>query len=327
MSVLCSGSYVADIIVPGLKDIGPPGSLTYAPKGIQLKAGGHSANVAIDLVQLGRQRVHSVGCVGDDKIGKFMVETIKSSGVAVHPEIVKDSTTAKNVALIVEGEDRRYIAELTANALLSTQHVISHLKMIEPVFLYLGTIGGLKFVDPELTRIINVANNIGALNLVDPIMPIKSWSHLEKAFPLIDIIHSNVSEAKNLTRNKDIAGAASYLIEKGVKLAVVSDGSRGLIAKTSKVLIKMPAFKVEEVDPTGAGDALCAGVINSIMSKQIKHLNEVTNKDLIEVLLEAQAAGAACVTDVGATTKVNRVIQKSLIDEQGRGIIKNTKIV
>ena len=35
MSVLCSGSYLVDFIVPDLPRIGGPGTLTYAPEGIQ----------------------------------------------------------------------------------------------------------------------------------------------------------------------------------------------------------------------------------------------------------------------------------------------------
>ncbi len=73
MSVLCSGSYLADFIVPDLPEIGAPGSLVYAPKGIHFSPGGHSANVALGLVQLGRDGVHSTGCVGDDPLGKLTV--------------------------------------------------------------------------------------------------------------------------------------------------------------------------------------------------------------------------------------------------------------
>jgi hypothetical protein len=53
MSIFCSGSFVADIIVPDLPRIGPLGSLTYAPNGIHLSPGGHSSNLAINLTQLG----------------------------------------------------------------------------------------------------------------------------------------------------------------------------------------------------------------------------------------------------------------------------------
>lgn len=102
MSVLCSGSFVADIMIPDLPHIGLPGSLTYAPKGIILSPGGHSANVAINLAQLGLKFVHAVGSIGNDMMGGFMVDQLESRGVNVHAERQK-STTAKNVALLVRG--------------------------------------------------------------------------------------------------------------------------------------------------------------------------------------------------------------------------------
>jgi len=51
--VLCSGSFMCDIITAELPRLGDPGDLTYAPHGIQLHPGGHAANVAINLAQLG----------------------------------------------------------------------------------------------------------------------------------------------------------------------------------------------------------------------------------------------------------------------------------
>ena len=108
MSVLCSGSYLADFIVPDLPEIGPPGSLVYAPRGIHLSPGGHSANVAVDLVQLGQAEVHSTGCVGDDSVGELLVSMLRRRGVQVHPQVAEGVTTAKNIALIVRGQDRRF---------------------------------------------------------------------------------------------------------------------------------------------------------------------------------------------------------------------------
>jgi sugar/nucleoside kinase (ribokinase family) len=325
MSVLCSGSYVADITVPGLKQIGPPGSLTYAPMGIHLTPGGHSANVSIDLTKLGRNNVHSVGCIGNDFIGKFLVEMMEKQGVHVHFELNRKSTTAKNIALIVEGEDKRFIAELTANALLTPEHLLKNLKTIKPKILYLGTLGGLSFVDPIVSKIVEESHKIGVLNLVDPIMPTDDWSYLFKAFHSIDVFHCNREEAESLTGIEDLVEAVGFLIDKGVKLVLLSDGPRGVVAKTSSKLIQMPAFRVKEIDPTGAGDAFCAGVIDGLMSRGIMQIKDINQDELIEVLLEGQAAGASCVTGIGSTTTLSKEAQIHLIKKQGKRIVKNTK--
>ncbi len=326
MSVLCSGSYIADILIPDLEEIGPPGSLTYAPQGIHLAPGGHSANVAIDLVQLGQKQVYSIGCIGDDVLGEFILIELKKHGVKTNPQLIKDASTAKNVALIVKGQDRRFIAELKANTMLTPEHLLNTLKTVKPRILYQGTVGGLRYIDAALGKILGVAHEKCTINLVDAIMPTNSWSNLKKAFREIDILHCNQEEAHSLTGLTEIKETINHLTQSGVKLVVISGGNEGLIAGNKSLTLRMPAFKVNEIDPTGAGDALCAGIINALMNHEIKKINEIPCEKLVKILLDGQAAGAACVTGIGATTNVTYDLQHFLLDEQGKDILKATTI-
>jgi fructokinase len=328
MRVLCSGSYLADILVPGLPGIGPPGSLTYAPKGIHLSPGGHSANVAIDLAQLGQSCVHSTGCLGDDALGEYIVKELTRSGVTAHPQVAAGVPTAKNVALIVEGEDRRFIAELTANTLLQPRHVMGLVDELRPSVFYQGTVGGLRYVDQQLGQVLAHAKSLGASTLVDVIPPTSGWSHLNGAYRHMDCVHLNLHEAIQLTSRKHVHGALNVLAGNKVPLVIVSDGERGVHASLGGVRIRMPAFSVQAVDQTGAGDALCAGLIYS-MSRRGLSLGDLAEADMnviLEVLMEAQAAGAACVTGIGATTNVKRNITEALIREQGDGVLEASEV-
>ncbi len=316
MSILCSGSFVADILVPDLPRIGPPGSLTYAPSGIHLTPGGHSSNVAINLTQLGAKGIHAVGSIGRDEMGKFLVDQLRNRGVTPLPEVHENSTTAKNVALLVKGEDRRYIAELTANSLLTTEHLLKSIDRIKPDIFYQGTLGGLPYIEHNLPEILEENRAHKVLNFIDVIMPTNGWSYLDQAFSSIDIFHANLLEASNLTGETNPTNAITRIIETGVKIAIISDAQEGVIAATEKHIIEMPAFDVTQIDPTGAGDALSAGVINYIQRNKVQ-LNQLTEPEIIfELLLEGQAAGAACVTGLGATTSVTRQKVKNLLGQQ-----------
>lgn len=323
MRVLCSGSYLADILVPGLPRIGPPGSLTYAPMGIHLSPGGHSANVALDLAQLGQGDVHSTGCLGDDALGRYIEEELTRGGVRVHPQVAEGVPTAKNVALIVEGEDRRFIAELTANTLLEPGHITGLVERLRPTVLYQGTVGGLRYVDAQLGAVLEHARSLGAATLVDAIPPTCGWGHMEEAYRHIDVLHLNLQEASQLTGQGHLSRVLDRLAENPVPLTVVSDGERGLYAVTGGTRIRMPAFKVRAVDQTGAGDALCAGIIDSLCRHGLNPLNlgEAPLGALTRVLMEAQAAGAACVTGIGAATNVKRGLTEALIREQGEAVL------
>ncbi len=323
MSVLCSGSFVADILVPDLPHIGPPGSLTYAPNGIKLSPGGHSGNVAIDLAQLGVKDVHAAGSVGNDMMGEFLVEQLDSSGVIVHSEIQEGITTAKNIALLVRGQDRRFIAELTANSLLTPRFLTKTMDTVKPKIFYQGTLGGLPYIEEELVTILRHVKGLGSLTLVDVIMPSTGWGYLEPALPEIDILHCNIDEGRNLTGLNDSVDIIRALLDNGPNSVVLTDGNNGLIAGTQNFLVEMPAFNVEQIDPTGAGDALFAGIINFLSPHENPNIvfKETIFKD---ALVQGQAAGAACVTGVGATTNVQHGKVSELLKSQEE-ILEKTK--
>lgn len=325
MSILCSGSFVADILIPDLPNIGPPGSLTYAPHGIHLSPGGHSSNVAIDLAQLGIENIHAVGAVGKDEMGDFLIEQLRNRGVKPIPQIIEDSTTAKNVALLVEGEDRRYIAELTANSLLSSSYLMKTITEVKPSILYQGTLGGLPDIEKNLNNILQKTQNQDILNIVDVIMPTYGWDYLNVAASYIDILHANQLEASNLTMENEPIRAVKTLNQMGIKLAIVSDGQKGVIAATEDYIITMPSYTVKQRDPTGAGDALCAGMINHIYTNKLTSENIMNPESIIDTLLMGQAAGAACVTGLGATTSVKKENLETIL-EQRETVRNKTKL-
>ena len=324
MSVLCSGSFVADIMIPDLPHIGPPGSLTYAPKGIKLSPGGHSANVAIDLAQLGLRSVHAVGSIGNDMMGGFMVDQLVSRGVKVHAER-QESTTAKNVALLVKGEDRRFIAELTANSMLTASFLLDAIELVSPRVFYQGTLGGLPDIENNIANVLARAHQKGALTFIDVIMPTNGWGYLKEAYPYVDIFHCNMQEGTALTGLPNPEAMIDYLLEKGIKLALISDGGNGVSAGIDDIRVFMPAFVVTHEDATGSGAALCAGIINDIIGKSVG-LDQIHDSDLlIDLLLSGQATGAACVTGVGATTNVRPDIIDKIME--GRELVLSSTVV
>ena len=323
MVILCAGSWVADFVAAHLPNIPDPGGLVYAPGGISLRVGGHSANVAVDLSQLGELFIHSIGCIGGDILGNYIEETLRLNGIAPHPQRIQEKETAKNLALIVDREDRRFISELAANTELSSSHVESIIEKVQPTIFYLGTVGGLKYVDFELKHVLKAARDNGATIIVDVIMPTNGWRHLTSAYPYIDILHCNGLEATSITGFTDSRKAAKQLTAAGVGVSVVTLGSHGLFAHNGADLLEMPAFSVTEVDSTGAGDALCAGIISALSRSGSKF---PSMEQIRDILLFASAAGAACVTSIGATTSVTKANVEKLILEQGESMTQKIKI-
>jgi len=327
--VLCCGSFVCDLVAAGIPRVSEPGEIIYAPRGIELSVGGHAANVSIDLVQLGHSNVAAAGCMGEDVFGDYIEGELRRRGIDVYAERLGDFRTAKNMALVVEGEDRRFIAELAANTMLSVGYVLSSLDDARPDLFYLGTVGGLRFIDQSLSKVLDAARGRGCTTVVDVVMPEdEGWGHLTEALPLIDVIHCNIRESNALTGKSDPGLAADMLIDGGVGLIAITSGSRGLTAATEDTKLQMPAFKVDSLDPTGAGDAFCAGVIHGLLSESMKrkYLPTAPQEVLKRILLEGAAAGAMCVTAAGATKAVTRDLVDKLVREQGEDIMKAVKI-
>jgi sugar/nucleoside kinase (ribokinase family) len=133
-----------------------------------------------------------------------------------------------------------------------------------------------------------------------------------------------------MTGQEDPMKAAEALLNEGVGLVIITMGERGLLAQGAKVRSEMPALKVSVMDPSGAGDAFCAGMIFGLVKRTdctTEGTASMSPEVLCDILLEGAAAGAACVTGVGATTAVTRENIDRLLREQASQTLLRTRIV
>jgi sugar/nucleoside kinase (ribokinase family) len=330
--VTCVGILVVDIIAANLQKISEPGELTFSPQGIEVHMGGHSGNVSVNLRKLGLHKgeVSCVSVVGSDVFGDFLESLLKTHGIVTHLQRVKDVGTSKTIVLVVSGEDRRFHTDIGANWHLSTDYVLSVLEKEKPALLYVGGVGITGKFDENLPRVLKKAKDYGCITFVDAVKPYKrDWNLIFPSFKFVDIFHCNLDEAKGMTGIDAPHEAAKALIRKGIQLVVISMGEKGLIAETRNTFYEMPTFKVPVVDPTGAGDALCSGMIKGLikaMRKKRRELSDLSAEELTMILLDGEAAGASCVTMVGTTTAVTESNVKKLLEEQGLEIRKQVKI-
>jgi sugar/nucleoside kinase (ribokinase family) len=330
MLVTCVGSLVFDLFAIDLQRVSPPGIVTFALRGIETHVGGQAANVSINLRKLGLRKgeVSSVGAVGSDIFGNHIEETLEKQGVVANLQRVQGVETSKDLVLVVKGEDRRYHVDVGANLRLSKHFVLSVLSKEIPLVFYVGATGILGEFDTSLTQVFENAKSCNCITFADAVSPFQSeWEHLIRALEWTDIFHCNDVEAFGITGEKDPREAAMSLTRKGAKMVIISMGEKGLVARTEEITLEMPAFKMQVVDPSGAGDAFCAGLIRNLVRTPSRpsEMQEMSVEDICELLIEGAAAGAACVTGVGATTAVTHENIARLLKRQGPEVRRKTK--
>jgi 5-dehydro-2-deoxygluconokinase len=139
------------------------------------------------------------------------------------------------------------------------------------------------------------------------------WSSPEAAREQIDQIWGNVTIAVGNKEECLVAvgetepeRAADALLERGVEIAIVKQGPKGVLAKTKDEMIEVPPHPINVVNGLGAGDsfggALCFG------------LNQ--GWDLKRILQFANVAGAIvasrleCSTAMPTTAEVDQVLKE-----------------
>lgn len=95
--------------------------------------------------------------------------------------------------------------------------------------------------------------------------PAAASEQVEKALKLVTVAVGNKEECEVAVGETEPSRAADALLERGVELAIVKQGPKGVLAKTREEVIEVPPHFVDVVNGLGAGDsfggALCYGLI------------------------------------------------------------------
>jgi pseudouridine kinase len=271
-----------------------PGTST--PAFIRTTFGGVARNVAENLARLG-QPVTLITAVGDDEPGHQLLKQVEEAGVDTSRVLCcQDQSTGSYLAVINRAaelsfalDDMRVIHFLTSDYLKQHQEVFKNASLL---FLDMN-------LDPKTLRTaISLARRYHLPVFADP----TSVSLAKRLLPYLDqiaFLTPNSKEAEVLCgmrvdpENRTHAlEAASCLVSKGVKIAVLTLSEFGLCYATPESRGYIPAISTEIVDPTGAGDALTAAVIVSLLDGI--PLDEAMRLGVAAASLTLRYRGAVC---------------------------------
>lgn len=289
---LCTGIVVADHICEPIDHLPAEGELVLSTK-MSLATGGCAANVAVNLVKLGRQAA-VVGRIGRDVFGRFVRESLGERGVDCS-HLVESSTadTSGSFIVNVRGQDRRFIHTTGANAELSGSEISDEL-LGDCRAVYLGGYCLSDMPPPENVAVLfRRAREAGVLTVLDVAIPGQAdyWPRLRPVLPFTDVFLPNNDEAKMITGHDDPRAQATEFSLAGAKTVIITRGNSGAVLLDSNSLYRADRYPVEFVDGTGSGDAFAAGFIHALLA----------GKSTIDALRYGSAQGASCVRAIGAT--------------------------
>jgi sugar/nucleoside kinase (ribokinase family) len=291
--IACLGIMVADVIGRPLHHIPAPGRLVLVDK-MQLHTGGCAVNVATALARL-EIPVEVIGRVGADPFGDFLLTKLDERGIG-RQGVSRDQEVGTSATMVMVDPDgeRRFVHYLGANARLTPEDIDLALVHRAKILHIAGALV-LPGLDGEPTaQLLKAAQARGITTFLDTVWDdTGQWMrHLGPALPYLDYFVPSLPEAQALTDLQAPDAVAQALLEHGVGTVALKMGADGcLVAAQDGSTLRVPAYEVEVVDATGAGDAFAAGFIAGVWHGWPRK----------KTARFANAVGALCVTGLGAT--------------------------
>jgi len=301
LRVVVIGGLNMDLIVQ-VQRLPKPGE-TVAGDSLMRAPGGKGANQAVAAARMGAA-VTMVGRVGRDSFGRELKRSLRDEGVfdravRVSPErstgaaLIEVDEHAQNSIAVATGANADVVAaDLPVRAIRTADVVAAALEVP------LGTIS-------EAFRLARIAGVRTVLN-VAPAQPVP-----DALLQLTDVVICNEHElAVMLGRTVgagEEAAAARALRAFADQVIVVTLGERGAVAIDGSRTVEQPAFAVQSVDTTGAGDAFVAGFV----------CGRWWSDGLSAALRAGCAAGALATATAGAQPAMPRLAAvRALLDAQ-----------
>jgi sugar/nucleoside kinase (ribokinase family) len=207
-----------------------------------------------------------IGAIGDDEFGKCILEKLKKDEVDISQiKVLKEFTTGIAFNQYNSDGSRKFIFAPGAAGMISSKDLEKNYFLNIKLLHIMGSALSIsessrrtcykalklaKEVNPEV--IISFDPNLRPEMLnIDIILDI-----CKPILKETNILMPSIEEAEILAGINGIDMACTKLLNKGPEIIVLKQGKNGCTIFSNEFnTIKVPGFKVNEVDPTGAGDS------------------------------------------------------------------------
>lgn len=267
---------------------------TLAAEGKSSAAGGKGANQAVSAARSGAQTAF-IGEVGKDNSGQMMLDEMKANGIDVAGIRENDQVGTGTASILLDENGQNSILIYGgANQQLSPTDVEAAKDKITAADFVVA-----QFETPQAAtlRAFQLAKANGVTTILNPAPAQKIDPEVLK---LTDLIIPNKTESAELTGviitdETSMLISAAKFAQMGVRNLIITVGAKGAFYCTQDGYSFIPAFKVNAVDTTAAGDTFI-GALSSQLKPDMSNIEKA--------LVYAQRASSLAVQKMGALPSI-----------------------
>jgi ribokinase len=283
------GSFVVDLMartphlpVPGETVKGSMFKMGPGGKGFNQGVAAHKAGAHVTMITK----------LGKDTFANVALDAMKELNMDTSKVFITEKTeTGSALILVDENTSQNEIVVVLGACNTISDEEVESISDIVKASEYLLT--QLETNTSAIDKIIDIAyqNGVKVILNTAPIQPIS-----DDILGKVDLITPNEVEAEILTgicidNEENAKKAAEWFFSKGVKNVLITLGGRGVFIATDEKQAIIPAYKVDAIDTTGAGDAFNGGLVAALAE----------GKDLWQAASFANALAAIAVQRLGTT--------------------------
>ncbi|OFY00427.1 MAG: hypothetical protein A2X05_07665 [Bacteroidetes bacterium GWE2_41_25] len=292
IDLTCLGILVLDVIAKKINRFPKAGTTEYF-ESIKLHPGGCAYNTGVGAKRLGLN-VSIQGKIGNDPYGDILLDFLKNEDVSADHIAKGKECTAYSFVMVPDNGQRRIFHTPGVNDTYCLDD-INFDSIKESRVLHIAGSSLMPKLDGnptvELLKFCK-ANNI--LTSMDPVYKTEIADVIVPALPYLDIFLPNNDESEHITGLKKPEEQLSFYLDKGVGIAGIKMGEKGVLISDRKEKFRMGIYEVNISDTTGAGDSFIAGFIYGLLNKW----------DLVTCSRFATATAAHCIQSDGATSGI-----------------------
>ena len=260
--------------------------------------GGKGFNQATAAARLGAE-VTLVGSVGADPFGEMLLTATENERIDSRFVRKRTDTGTGIATIVIEPDgDNSIIVVPRANMALTTSDIDAAADAIADADVLLLQLETPVEASEHAAAIAKGSRKNGETTVI--LNPAPAQPLPDSLLAHVDILTPNQSETELLSgmqiSNDEAAHNAAEalrarMVDAVTSVVVLTLGEQGALILTATASERIPAFPVDAVDTTGAGDAFCGALATTLAN----------GETLPSAIAFANAAGAAAVTVIGAT--------------------------